>query len=67
MTKSRLFQLFSGIIGMISGVLEVIYQFTSIEPLHIIFIVGLSLYLVSLIIFFLFFKKENEKKREKKS
>lgn len=67
MTKSRLFQLFSGIIGMISGVLEVIYQFTSIEPLHIIFIVGLSLYLVSLIIFFLFFKKENEKKSEKKS
>ena len=58
MKKSRLIQMISGIIIIVAGICEIIYQFNNIKILNIIFVAGLIIYFVLFIVYFFLYKKE---------
>ena len=58
MKKSRVFQLISGSIAIIAGVLEIIYQFNHIELLHTLFLSGFIIYAILFIVYFVCFNNK---------
>lgn len=59
MKKGRLLQLVSGIIAIIAGVFEVIYQFYNIKILHLLFVSGLIIYIILFILYLVIYKNNS--------
>ena len=59
MKKQRSLQLVSGLIAIIAGICELIYQFYQIKFLHVLFIIGLVVYTLLFIIYFAINRKRD--------